>query len=60
MAWIAVQYKLNISFWWGTCTFIFFHVYSDEKKARKHKSNQTVHMWIFIFLISPRSSKALW
>ena len=46
---IAVQHKLSISFRWGTCTFSFFMF-----KARE------LHMWIFIFLISPCSSKVLW
>ena len=29
-------------------------------KAPEQVSNQTVQMWIFIFLISPRSSKVFW
>ena len=45
----AVQYKLSMSFRWGTCTFSFFMF-----KARE------LYMWIFIFLISPCSSKVLW
>ena len=50
----AVQYKLNISFCWDTYTLSFFIF-----KAREHVNNQTVYMWIFIFLISPHSSKVL-
>ena len=45
----AVQYKLSMSVRWGTCTFFFFMF-----KARE------LYMWIFIFLISPCSSKVLW
>ena len=52
----AVQYKLSISFCWGTCTLSFFFLF----KAREHVRNQTVHMWIFIYLVSPGSSKVLW
>ena len=51
----AVEYKFSISFHWGTCTLSFFMF-----KACEHVSNQTVHIWIFIFLISPCSSKFLW
>ena len=43
----AVQYKLSISFRWGTCNLSFF------SWAR------LVRMWIFIFLISPSSPKVL-
>ena len=55
-----MQCKLNISFHWGTCTLSFFHFFSGEKKTREFMSNQTVHRWIFIFLITPCSSKLLW
>ena len=50
----AVQYKLNISFCWGTYTLSFFMF-----KACEHVNDQTVYMWIFIFLIFPHSSKVL-
>ena len=52
----AVQYELSISFRQGISTLSFFFMV----KAREHVSNQTVHMWIFIFLISRRSSRVLW
>ena len=51
----AVQIELSISFCWGTCTLPFFMF-----KVHEHASNQTVHMWILIFLISLISSKVLW
>ena len=57
-----MQYSINLAFHFveSLVLFSFFDVFSGEKKASEHVSNQTAHMWIFIFLISPDSSKVFW
>ena len=54
-----IQYVISISFHWGNYTLSFCSCFSGEKLS-PHLSNQTVRMWIFIFVIFPRFSKVLW
>ena len=56
-----MQYSINlIPHFVEALVLYHFHIFSGEKKAREHRCNQTIHMWIFTFLIYPRSSKVLW
>ena len=52
-----MQYSIHLAFHFAGALVLFpFFMF----KAREYVSNQTVRMWIFDFLISPRSSKVLW
>ena len=53
-----MQYSINSAFHFVEALALYLFVMSSVVKRRPHQhvSNQTVHKWIFIFLISPRSS----
>ena len=40
-----MQYSINLAFHFVEAVelYLFFYVFSDEKKAHEHASNQTVH-----------------
>ena len=51
-----MHYSVNLAFHFieALALYLFFMF-----KTREHVNNQTVHIWIFIFLVSPHFSKVI-